>query len=127
MLGAAVHEHIGPELGVAAGAVIEIGQQHAVARGGEPARHVAQLLADAGGVHQQQHGRMHAAIRPADEGLHRAVFGGDVLGLLDHDFILPDAGSLRDPGYAGHARDAQGTVAVKQEATAAPAVSSPGR
>jgi hypothetical protein len=51
MLGAAVLEHLWPVDRVAPGAVIEVGEQDIVADGGEPPRHVAQLLADAGGVH----------------------------------------------------------------------------
>src|SRR5205085_1682026 len=82
-------------VGIARGGSECIGPAHAVADGSEPARHVAQLLADAGGVHQEQHGWMRTALRPADEGLHRAGFGSDVQGLLDHDLVLP-----MPPAYA---------------------------
>ena len=84
MLRAAMLEHLRPVDRVAPGAVVEIGQQHAVADRREPPRHVAQLIADAGRVHQEEHGRMHAALGPTDEGFHRPVTGGDVKGLLDH-------------------------------------------
>src|SRR5262249_49819885 len=59
------------------------------ADGGKPARHVAQLLPDAGGVHQEEHRRMSGAIGSDAEGLHGAVLGRDVQRLLDHVRILP--------------------------------------
>src|ERR1700730_6063643 len=46
-LGAALFEHAWPENRVAAGAVIEGGQQHVIADSGRPARHVAEFFADA--------------------------------------------------------------------------------
>ena len=68
-----------PEDRVPPGAVIQVGQQHVVADGREPARHVPQLLADAVRIHQEQHGGIRPApLGMADEGLHRAVFGGDI-------------------------------------------------
>ncbi len=109
-LGAPRLEHVGPEDRVAAGAVVEVGQQHKIADRRQPARHVAQLLADAGRVHQQQRRRKRpAALGPADKGLHRAVPGGDVQGVLDHRLLLIVTG----PRLSDHPRRPQrGDLAV---------------
>ena len=70
-LGAALLEHVGPKNRIAAGAMVEIGQQHVIADRRQPTRHVAQFLADARRVHQQQYRRIRAAaFRVVDEGFH---------------------------------------------------------
>src|SRR5947209_7721132 len=85
VLGAALFLHIWSIDRIAAGAVIEIGQQHVIADCTEPPRHILELLADTVGVHQEEDGRKRSvALGMADEGLHRAVFSGDVQLLLDH-------------------------------------------
>ena len=74
---------------------------------GQPARHVAQLLADAGCVHQQQHGRQGAAFRP-DEKVSMARPGHDV-----------DCGFMHDRSSAGQA-SSRGRAAGNPLAGAAP-------
>jgi hypothetical protein len=84
-LRAALLEHIGAKDRVAAGAVIQVGQQHVVADRAEAARHVPQFLADAWRIHQHEHGwERTATVRMADECLHRASLGRDGQGLFDH-------------------------------------------
>ena len=84
VLGAALLLHIGSIDRIAARAVIEIGQQHVIADGAEPARHVLELLADTVRVHQKEDGRRWSvAFGMADEGLHLAVFGRDFQRLFD--------------------------------------------
>jgi hypothetical protein len=57
--------------------------------GGGPARHVTQFFADAGRVHQHEHGQEGgAALRPAHEGFHGAGARGDVEGVFDHGFAF---------------------------------------
>ena len=66
-------------------AVVEVGRHHVVPGGGQPTRHVADLLAHARGVHQEQHQRVRAVLlRMYDEGVHVAVSGVDVDEALDH-------------------------------------------
>ena len=89
LLGAALLQHVGAVLGVLAGAVIEVGQQHVVAHRRQPAGHVVELLADAGRVHQEQHRRVRPApFRMANEGFDGAVLGRDIQNLLDHVAVL---------------------------------------
>src|SRR2546425_6554312 len=72
---AAFLEHVWPKNRVPPGAVVQVGQQHVVADGREPARHVPELLADAGGIHQEEHGGARPApVGMADKGFHLAVF-----------------------------------------------------
>ena len=85
MLGAAMSQDVGAVDRVAPGPVIQVRQQHVIADRAEPARHVAQFLADPRRVHQQQHRRIRlAALGMADEGLHRAILGRDVQRLFEH-------------------------------------------
>jgi hypothetical protein len=68
-----------------AGAVIEVRQHHVIAGGGEPARHVAQLLADRRRIHVEQDDRKRpAAFGMGDEGCGVAVLGGNRDLLIDH-------------------------------------------
>jgi hypothetical protein len=81
----ALLQHVGSKDRVAAGAVIKIRQQHVTADSAESAGHVAQLLANARRIHQQEHGwERTVALGMADECLHRACLGRDVQRLLDH-------------------------------------------
>ena len=85
LLGRALFQHVGAVDRVAPGTVIEVGEEHVVSDSREPARHHAQLLADAGRIHHQEHRWIRAAtLGMDDERLHRAVVGGDVEGLFDH-------------------------------------------
>jgi hypothetical protein len=75
---------------VAGDAVIEVGQDDEIADGGEPPGHVAQLVAPARRVHVEQDHRERAALLGMDdEGVHRAVGGGDVELQFDHGARLP--------------------------------------
>src|SRR6185436_16752633 len=66
------------------------GQDDEVADGGDPARHVVQLLALARRVHEEQDDRKRPALLGVDdEAVHRAVGAGDVEVAFDHE------GSLR--------------------------------
>ena len=68
-----------------AGAVIQIGQHHIIARSREPACHVAQFLADRRRIHvEQDDGMRTAALGMADEGGGVAVLGGNFDLLVDH-------------------------------------------
>jgi len=70
-------------------AVIEARQHHVVAGGAEPARHVAQLLADRRRVHvEDDDGKGSAALGMGDEGGGMAVLGGDIDLLVDHGAFL---------------------------------------
>ena len=85
VLCAALLEHVWPKNRVPPGAVVQVGQQHVVADGREPARHVPELLADAGGIHQEEHGGKRASpFGTADKGFHLAVFCVDVHSLFNH-------------------------------------------
>jgi hypothetical protein len=68
-----------------AGAVIHVRQHHVVARCTEPARHVAQLLADRRRIHVEDDDRKRsAALGMGDEGGGGAVLGGNLDLLIDH-------------------------------------------
>src|SRR5467141_483167 len=69
-LGADLFEHARPEYRVAPSAIIEVGQKYVITDGGEPARHVPELFADARGIHQQEDCRERCRpLRTAYEGL----------------------------------------------------------
>jgi hypothetical protein len=66
-------------------AVEEARQEHAIADRAEAPRHVAQLLAEPERVHEQDHGRVGAALlRLGDEGRHRPVGRAGGLDALTH-------------------------------------------
>ncbi len=72
-----------------AGAVIQVRQHHIIARGREPARHVAQFLADRRRVHvKDDDGKRAAALGMGDEGGGVAVLGGDFDLLVDHGALF---------------------------------------
>jgi hypothetical protein len=78
-------QHVGAENRIPPGAIIEVGQEHVVADGREPARHIAEFLADTGCIHQEEDGgKRPAALGTTDKGFHRAVCRGDVQRLFDH-------------------------------------------
>ena len=89
-LGAAFVKHVGSVDRVAPGAVIEIGQQHVIADAREPARHVAQFIANARRIHQHQHHRQRpAVVGPHCVGVHRAILRGDIQLAFDHGRTVP--------------------------------------
>jgi hypothetical protein len=70
-LGAALLEHIRPKNRIAAGAVVEIGQQHVIADRVKATGHVPELFGNARRVHQQEYRRERAAVLGmADKRLH---------------------------------------------------------
>ena len=78
-------QHAGAEFGIAARAVIKIGQHNVIAGGGQPPRHVVQFLTNAGCIHQHQHGGERAVtFGMADKAFHRAGAGLDINDVFDH-------------------------------------------
>ena len=81
--------------------VIEVRQHHVIARCAEPARHVAQFLADRRRVHvKEDDGMRPAALGMGDEGGGVAVFGRDFDLLVDHGTLR-----LNSRSYGFLARD----------------------
>jgi hypothetical protein len=73
--------HGEPQLALA---VVEVGQQHAVAPRRDLAGEIPQRLPDSGVVHVEEHARLRARIRGDDERLHRAVASLDLHALSAH-------------------------------------------
>ena len=72
LLGAALGGHLGAVFRVLSGPVVQVRQNDVVSDRPETAGHVVKFLADAGGVHLQNHHRVGAvALWMHDEGLHR--------------------------------------------------------
>ena len=88
LFGAALGGDVGAVFRVFAGAVVQVGQHDVIADGAEPAGHVVEFVADAGGVHQHEdHGMRAVAVGMDDEGLHLAGAGLDVANFFDHGRI----------------------------------------
>ena len=80
------------DLEVPRAAVIQIRQDHVVARRTQPPRHIVQLFAFAGGIHIEHHSGMGTTfLGMRDEGVHRAVGGLNVDVSINHE--LPRSGA----------------------------------
>ena len=93
-----------------AGTVIQIRQHHVITRSGQPARHVAQFLADRRRVHvEEDDGKRPAALGMSDESGGMAVLGRNFDLLVDHGAFLL-AGRFCDFFGSGNRYDCKETI-----------------